>query len=251
MGRKSKYSKDFKIKTVKRYLSGEASSQKIANEIGTCRSIVREWAKAYKAYGDPAFDARMVNASYTAEFKMEVVQAYLNGEGSYHDIAIKYGVPAKATVKKWVDDYNSHIELKDYIPGKKDIYMTKKCRETTLEERTEIVRYCLDHDRDYSGTAALFDVTYSNVYSWTKKYVNEGEEGLRDKRGHHKTVSEEEMDETELLRRKLAETQRKLEYSQLEVRLLKKVQEVERRRSSERADMKAGISRSRKRRKKR
>jgi len=32
------------------------------------------------------------NASYTAEFKKKVVQAYLKGEGSYKDIAAKYKI---------------------------------------------------------------------------------------------------------------------------------------------------------------
>ena len=49
------------------------------------------------------------------EFKEMVVLAYLNGEGSYLDLMIKYNIPANATNENWVKDYNSHIELKDYI----------------------------------------------------------------------------------------------------------------------------------------
>ena len=71
-------------------------------------------------------------------------------------------------------------------------------RRTTLEERKEIVEYCIAHDKDYKGTAARYDVSYSQVYNWVRKYLSEGEESLVDKRGHHKT--DDEVDELERLR---------------------------------------------------
>lgn len=36
-----------------------------------------------------------------------------------------------------------------------------KCRKVTKEERIEIVKYCMEHNLDYSGTCKVFDVTYS------------------------------------------------------------------------------------------
>ena len=48
------------------------------------------------------------------------------------------------------------------------------------------MKYCLEHNRDYKGTANKYDVSYYQVYSWLKKYEISGEDGLLDKRGHHK-----------------------------------------------------------------
>ena len=48
--------------------------------------------------------------------------------------------------------------------------MAEARRKTTLEERKEIVDYCINHNRNYKNTAAKFDVSYSQVYSWVKKY---------------------------------------------------------------------------------
>lgn len=48
-----------------------------------------------------------------------VVDAYLNGEGSLDDLAIKYNISSNSTIIKWIKDYNSHMELKDYIPGRR------------------------------------------------------------------------------------------------------------------------------------
>ena len=99
-------------------------------------------------------------------------------------------------------------------------------RKTTIEERKEIVEYCISHNRDYKGTASTYDVSYSQVYSWVKKYDSNGEDGLVDKRGHHK--ADDEVDELERLRRENLRLKRQLQEKDMLAELLKKVQEFER-----------------------
>ncbi|MGN1051092.1 MAG: transposase, partial [Acutalibacteraceae bacterium] len=41
-------------------------------------------------------------AKYSYEFKQNVVQAYLNGEGSYDYLAKKYNIPSCNPIKEWV-----------------------------------------------------------------------------------------------------------------------------------------------------
>ena len=82
---------------------------------------------------------------------------------------------------------------------------------------------------------------YISGYRNTSKTVYDG---LSDKRGHHK--SEDELDEVELLRRKLEKAERELKVARLENRLLKKVDEIERRRYGERADLRQNIRPSKK-----
>ena len=118
--------------------------------------------------------------------------------------------------------YNANIELKDYNP-KQGVYMAKARRKTTIDERKEIVNYCIEHNRNYKETASLYDVSYSQVYSWVKKYDSDGEEGLVDKRGHHKL--DDEVDELERLRRENVRLKRQLEEKDMTVELLKKVKE--------------------------
>ena len=118
--------------------------------------------------------------------------------------------------------YIANIELKDYNP-KRGIYMAKARRKTTIDERKEIVNHCIEHNRNYKETAALYNVSYSQVYSWMKKCDNDGEEGLIDKRGHHKL--DDELDELERLRRENVRLKRQLEEKEMAVELLKKVKE--------------------------
>ena len=98
-------------------------------------------------------------------------------------------------------------------------------RKTTLEERKEITEYCIVHNKDYKGAAALYDVSYSQVYTWVQKYLSNGEEGLVDKRGYHK--ADDEVDELERLRRENLRLKRQLEERDMLVELLKKVKEFE------------------------
>ena len=163
--------------------------------------------------------------SYSKELKTAAVEAYIKGEGSLAEIIAKYDISTESILMNWVKLYNTNKELTDYEP-KREVYMAEARRKTTLEERKEIAEYCIAHNRDYKGTASLYEVSYSQVYSWVKKYDALGEEGLADKRGHKKT--DEEVDELERLRRENLRLKRQLEERDMVVELLKKVQEFER-----------------------
>ena len=153
------------------------------------------------------------------------VEAVLSGEGSIDDIVAKYNISSREVLRNWIIRYNANRELKDYCP-EREVYMADARRKTTIEERKEIVKYCIEHGRDYKGTASVYNVSYSQVYSWVKKYDVNGEEGLTDRRGRHKT--DDEVDELERLRRENARLKRQLQEKDMLAELLKKVQEFER-----------------------
>ena len=221
---KCKYSPAFKQMVVKAYLSGEGSQRFLAAQYGISFSTVDDWVRKYNALGAAAFSLHPGKISYSSEFKLKCVKAYLSGESSLDDIVINYGILSKYALQSWIKRYNANKELKDYDP-KREVYMADARRKTTLEERKEITEHCIAHNKDYKGTAALYDVSYSQVNDWVKKYLTEGEEGLVDKRGHHKT--DDEVDELERLRRENLRLKRQLEEQNMMVELLKKVKEFE------------------------
>ncbi len=47
-------------------------------------------------------------------------------------------------------------------------------RKTTLAERVEIVKYCINHELDYTQTAEQFQVSSTQVYTWVKKFNQRG-----------------------------------------------------------------------------
>lgn len=220
---RSKYLPEFRARVSQEYIDGVGSIRFLANKYGIGYSTLKEWIHVYKIHGISAF-CHKTNRTYSKEFKIKCVKAVINGEGSVNDIIAKYEISSRSVLRGWIKVYNADRELKDYDP-KREVYMAEARRKTTLEERKEIVGYCINHNRNYKNTAAKFDVSYSQVYSWVKKYDADGESGLIDKRGHHKT--DDEVDELERLRRENLRLKRQLEEKDMVVELLKKVKEFE------------------------
>ena len=222
---KSPHTPEFKAKVSQEYLDRLGSFPFLANKYSIGSQTIQSWVSKYKLYGILAFQNKAGNKKYTSEFKTMCVEAVLSGEGSINDITAKYNISSHSVLSSWISRYNANIELKDYnLKG--EVYMVNSRRKTTIEERKEIVKYCIEHNRNYKEAASLYDVSYSQVYSWVKKYDANGEEGLLDKRGHHKT--DNEVDELERLRRENKRLKCQLEENDKLVQLLKKVKEFER-----------------------
>jgi transposase-like protein len=223
---RKKYSAAEKIELVEGYINGEYSWETKAHELGykSTPGCFKRWLRVYQEQGAAGLYPSLGNNTYTKEFKQMVVEEYLDGDGSAVNLAAKYKISNADILLRWVRLYNANRELKDYYP-KREVYMAEARRKTTFEERKEIVEYCLKHNRDYKGAASKYDVSYSQVYSWVKKYDADGEDGLCDRRGHHKT--DDEVDELERLRRENLRLKRQLEEKDMVVELLKKVKEFE------------------------
>ena len=221
---KPRITPEFKIHLCEKYLAGEGSYRALAAEHGVCCDSIRGWVIKYQEHGPCCFFRSPGNARYSKEFKVQCVRAVLSGEGSVDAIVAKYNISDSRVLRRWITRYNANMELEDYDP-KREVYMAEARRKTTLSERKEIAEYCIEHNKDYKGTAAQFDVSYSQVYSWVQKYEKQGESGLTDKRGQHK--SDEEVDELERLRRENKRLKRQLEESNMLNALLKKVKEFE------------------------
>lgn len=222
---KPKYSAEFKIEVAKAYLNGEGSYRSIAEKYGTSRQSVERWSLIFRLQGELGFIHGVGNKRYTSEFKRQCIDAVLAGSYSVDEAVVKYEISSHSVLRNWIKSYNANIELRDYNP-KREVYMAEARRKTTIEERKEIVKYCLEHDRDYKGTASLYNVSYSQVYNWVRKYDADGETALIDRRGHRKT--DDEVDELERLRRENKRLKRQLEEKDMLVALLKKVKEIER-----------------------
>ena len=221
MSRRERFTPYEKEQACLDYINGNRSSAEICNCLHISTRTIQDWAAIYKKHGILGLTKKTKNRSYSKEFKMELVKKYISGEASSVDLAHQYDI-SSGLLKNWIRMYNANIELKDYNP-KQEVYMAKARRKTTIDERKEIVNYCIEHNRNYKETAALYNVSYIQVYSWMKKYDSDGEEGLIDKRGHHKL--DDEVDELERLRRENVRLKRQLEEKDMTVELLKKVKE--------------------------
>jgi len=225
--RKNKIKGYLKAKYVEEYKAGKISVKDICDELGVADQTVRQWIISYDVFGASNIESGSTNAKYTTETKNAAVKDYLDGKGSLKDICSKYRIRNKVQLMRWIKLYNGHKDLRSTGGKGSEIYMTKG-RSTTLNERIEIVSYCIAQNKDYTKTMGKYKVSYQQIYSWVKKYENNGIDGLIDKRGKKKTL--EEMTEVERLRATNKLLQSEIEQKSMEIDLLKKLEELERRR---------------------
>ncbi|AEY67065.1 helix-turn-helix domain-containing protein [Clostridium sp. BNL1100] len=217
MKRIRKFTSDEKLRCVFRCIEGKEPVRHVANLIGVNHITLKEWIRNYKVLGIAALSTTHKRPIYSDELKETAVKDYLNGIGSQESLCLKYSILAKSTLRNWILKYNSHME--DSIAGGTSL-MTD-AHEVTYYEKFEIVRYCIEHQKNYSETAQKFNVSYHQVYSWTHKYESGGIDALQDNRGKKKNKGE--WSELEKLR---AENRRQ----KMEIDFLKKLDEIERRR---------------------
>ncbi|MBC2459258.1 MULTISPECIES: helix-turn-helix domain-containing protein [Clostridium] len=215
-----------KLQAVKEYLDGKGSYDSIAKKYGVTSAPFRKWIAKYRTFGESAFIRTGHNACYSSAFKHKVVNAYICGEGSLQELAVKYKIPSNDTISKWVLKYNGHEKLKAYGAGGKTIMI--KGRKTTFEERVEIVQYCIAHEHNYKETSEKYQISYQQARGYTVKYEKVGIDGLQDRRG--KCKPEAEMNELEKLRAENKILRAEKERAEMEVSFLKKLEEIERRR---------------------
>lgn len=225
--RNTKLTNQERIAAVKEYLDGKSSLSSIANKYGIAKSSLRAAVSLYNSRGEDALRSPAKNTYYPADLKRQAVEAYLAGEGSQQDICNRFHIRSRTQLRDWIKLYNGHNDFRSHRGHGSEITMTKG-RKTTLDERIEIVSYCMEHGKDYQLTCQKYAVSYNQLYSWVRKYEEKGIEGLVDNRGRKKPESE--MDENDRLRaenRVLKAENRRLE---VELAIIKKLEEIERRR---------------------
>lgn len=137
---------------------------------------------------------------FTPYEKEQACLDYINGNRSRSEICNCLHISTR-TIQDWAAIYKKYGILG----------FTKKTKNSSYskEFKMELVEKCI------SGEASSIDLGH--------QYDSDGEEGLVDKRGHHKL--DDEVDELERLRRENVRLKRQLEEKDLAVELLKKVKE--------------------------
>lgn len=107
----------------------------------------------------------------------------------------------------------------------------KQGRQTTLEERIQIVKECIACGKDYGEMALKYRVSYQPVRSWTLRLEEVGEAGLQDHRGRRKK-DQTPRTELEQAQIEIAQLKHKLYLAEMKNALLKRLDEVERRDAS-------------------
>ena len=106
---------------------------------------------------------------YSSELKMQVASDYLNGRGSYNGLSKKYTI-APSLIRTWVNTAE--------LNGLESLKVKRTKREYSVDFKLDVVSYYLKSDEGRDLVAAKFNISPSQVYSWTKKFQQGGPEAL-------------------------------------------------------------------------
>ena len=228
MSRKPKIDFETKIKSVEMYLNGEKGLAPICKMIGVGKTAFYDWIHKYEKYGAEGLKTLSKNTFYSSEVKMLAIIDYISGKGSLDDISLKYNIASRRSLQDWIMKYNNNHNINKSHNAKEGKIMIKG-RKTTYDERIEIVAFCIENNYNYKLTSDKYKVSYQQVYIWVKKYKENGCEVLVDNRGKSKNV--EEMSEKEELETQIKLLKAQNKRLEMENAFLKKLEEIERRRS--------------------
>lgn len=189
MGLKGKVPPELKVQAVEDYLAIRKGPTQIKEELGIRLSTFQSWLRKYQTEGSQGMYPRKGFTSYASELKLAAVEDYLSGAGSLDAMCRRYGISSHAVLQQWITLYNQ---------GHRDFKMRRTQEENSLteskklsqEEKVQAVLYCIEHGLDYRQASEQFQIAYQQIYSWVKKYQEQGETGLIDRRGKRKSTSE-------------------------------------------------------------
>ena len=208
------------------YLAIRTGSTQIREELGIRLSTFQAWLRKYRTEG-PAGLLKKGFTSYPSSLKLAAVKDYLNAGGSLDAMCRKYGISSHAVLQQWITLYHEgHRDFKTRRAQEESGMAEKK--KLSYEEKLQAVLYCIGHRLDYRQASEQYKITYQQIYHWVKKYQEQGEAGLLDRRGKRRPPSE--YSEEEKAAAKLRQLEAENRRLQMENDFLKKLNELEGRR---------------------
>ena len=225
MSKRSKALEGNQISILRKYVEGKISLAEASKQCGVSNRTIARWRVRYEAEGTAGFLPRERNRYYSPQLKEEAVKAYLTGSGSVLEICKQYKILDERQLRNWIKVYNGHKDFKKHTGGSR---MTKG-RETTQAERIAVAKECIANGKNYGEVAIKYNVSYQQARSWTLKYIEGGESALEDRRGQRKQ-DQQPRTELEQAQIEIEQLKHKLKMLEMENYLLKKLEEIERRR---------------------
>lgn len=99
----AKYDEQFKLETIRQYLSGRYSYQEVAQRQGIEKSMVRRWVAAYQLHGVAAVSKRYVR--YSAQFKLHVLERIAREGLSDRQAVAIYNLRNSGVLSQWRGQY--------------------------------------------------------------------------------------------------------------------------------------------------
>lgn len=122
-------------------------------------------------------------AKYSFQFKKQVIDAYLRGEGGYTYLAGKYGVTNRRQALNWVHNYEKY--------GDQGLMRSRKQEKYSFEYKLHVVELYLSSGLSYQELALSEGIRNSALITkWVNDFRIAGSDALRPKKkGRKKTLN--------------------------------------------------------------
>lgn len=222
----TKHTLEERMEIVQKVVEEKKPVSAIARKYEMYENTVKEWVRKYKSDGIDGLKESRNWKQYPKELKRQAVAFYLEQGNSLKVTCEQFNISSTSVLRRWIKLYTSGKAIKS--TGKGSVKMNGG-RKTTFKERIEIVQYAIANDFNYHQAAEKYEVSYQQVYSWVRKYQKDGDQALQDRRG--KTLeSKPNLTEEEKLQLRIRELEYRNQYLEAENGILKKLEEIERRR---------------------
>lgn len=158
-------------------------------------------------------------AKYNEEFKVMIVNEYLNGRLSYERLAEKYGIPSSSPIKQWVQAWK--------VFGKNGLRKKPNKEKYSVQFKLDVLHFMKQTGASYQDTAIQFKMNSpSLIAAWNHRFLKAGVAGLEERAKGRPSMSKKPKNKTEeqgQLPSREEQLERENELLRLEVAYLKKL----------------------------
>lgn len=225
MVKRKRYSKIEKLCVLREIWKNHLSISEVAIKYEIHYTTIEKWLYHCETFGFERLKNFSSRKSYTNEEKLKAILAVVEGNMSIRQATKTFQISSPSVLSNWILSYTNGETLKTTSKGCSS-NMTIKGRDTTYQERIEMVQHTLANDLNYKQAMETYGISYHQIYTWVKKYQQQGEQGLKDRRGQNK--SSNSLTEEERLKLRIKELETRNNYLEMENVFAKKLQEIQR-----------------------
>lgn len=100
----AKYTTQFKLEVVQRYLAGTAGFKSLGRLYGLDYAMVKRWVYLYQGHGEAGLVKKFT--AYSAEQKLAILQHMWSKELSYSQTASMFNIRSPTSIPSWVRCYH-------------------------------------------------------------------------------------------------------------------------------------------------
>lgn len=131
-------------------------------------------------------------AKYSFEFKNKVVLEYIQGKGSYNDLASKHGIPSPSPLKRWVKAYENK--------GTNGLMRSTKNETYSFDFKLHVVELYLTTKVSYQELATRVGINNSPLITkWVNDFQIAGPDALKPKRKGRRSKMSKSKDDNHLI----------------------------------------------------